>query len=113
MYNWDKKSGYLYEALVYSKRDRAPQASVPQVNENTEENDEAARNLTDFLTKCILPRDLQVVKDKMKETVALRQKMFRFDPHDETPPKLFSFYRIVPELVRNIFKILHNIPIGI
>lgn len=106
MYDFKHRAGILYHKFVYHKYGKGVRGE--ENSQNNEPESEANRSSTDltyneelehllFFRTCEVNRDKEVLKIRMKQTVALREKTLK---KNETKfPEMFPFYFVEPDLV--------------
>lgn len=110
MYDYKRRAGVLYHKFVYHKYGKGVREE--ENSQNNEPESEADKSSTDltyneelehllFFRTCVVNRDKEVLKIRMKQTVAMREKTLK---KNETKfPEMFPFYFVEPDLVSAFF----------
>lgn len=120
LYNARNKSGLLYYKMVYKKYGKGAQEIENSENGDgcvmdvgTDEKDIGTDDLTYneelehllFFRTCVVSRDKEILKIRMKQTISLREKTLKTKLTKF--PEIFPFYFVSPDLVSllTVFKI--------
>lgn len=98
MYDVANRRGYLFDRLKNTKKTKKvvfPVNEMAQLNLN----DEQAEEMINFFTTCVVSKQLEEIKEKMKQTAKYRQHRHqrKRNNFDAIP----DFYFAAPELVRS------------
>lgn len=116
MYDPAKERGKIFQCVKYrqTKGRRLKKAAIIDENISVAEIENSildvdAEELYDFLDGCVLPQDLEKLKQKMFQTIETRRRMFLLN--NDLFPKMFHLYLIDPALVcfENIDMLYRNL----
>lgn len=102
LYNSTAKRGIVYNKLVYIKYG-AKRNVIVEAAENIGHCDEEPLSYTEeldymlFFRTCVVQREKDVLKLKLRKSIAMREKIIRTRNTDF--PEKFPFYFISPDLV--------------
>lgn len=111
MYDAKNKRGLIYYKLIYQKYGKATKKTDENENAVTKlpqsESEKSSGITIDeelafllYFRTCIVDRDKEVLKVKLKQTIAMREKLIK--KKDTCFHKVFPFYFISPDLVHNL-----------
>lgn len=107
LYNAAARKGILYNKIIYQKYGKKKtqtavvESSETNLNDDEISYDEELEYLLFFRT-CVIRRDKEILKIKMRRTIKLREKLIKRKSTDF--PHMFPFYFIDPELVRHFYQ---------
>lgn len=99
LFDKSKRSGLLYEKIRYNQRKNKPKTKPPTKTLKNNVNDGDIVELTAFFESCVLPRDKQLLSDKLKSSVAVRKASI--ETTRDVFDKSYHLYQIDSDLVSN------------
>lgn len=97
LYNYENFTGFLYNKFKNNSANRKIQSTVA-LDEMTEEEGEEYRK---FFKTCVVARQKDMIKQKLRESVQDRKEMMREFADDFG--NIFNFYFASPDLVCILF----------
>lgn len=97
LYYPERRTGFLFHALNYAQKRKATKPIHDMIDMEEKFTDEEKEEVFKFFKRCVMPKDIKEVENKMRETKGLRRDWIL---NDFTKyQQCWEFYFSAPELV--------------